>query len=1187
MRLKELRIKGFKSFANDTRVLFKEQIIGVVGPNGSGKSNIVDAVKWVLGEQKNRDLRADTMIDVIFNGTQTRKKAGMAEVSMVFDNTKNILPTEYKQVEVTRLLYRSGDSEYQLNGTKCRRKDILNLFLDSGIGSNSYAIIQLGMVDDILFDKDNARHKMFEQAAGISKFKVRKRETLLKLKSTEIDLERIKDILHELEINMKSLEKQAKRTKRYYELKEKYKTLSIELAAKSFHHKTDQLSEEKTKLTQEEDAYRSIKNKLTELEAQLEQARAENLEKEQSLSENQKKFNQLSDNLRVKENDKQINEQELNFSQNALRKIELGIEHAQSELNNLRDQLNPLHSDQLQLQSQLDAEMLGFKSIEKRYNEVKSLLASVQGDEASNISILQEYENKVFDLEKKLVVSENDLERTQSLLANLREQLSKNDQEGVELQSRLKEVSAQEDTLKAEIDGIEKRLAEARERMRELDQLIEQKSDELFGISRKLDSKQNEHNLIKDMIDNLEGFPDSAKFLVEKWKNIPLLSNIIDCRPDYRAGLEFYLQSFLNHFVVDNYEEGIAAIQFLNQSQKGKAQFFLLNRIPSYLAPANTRIPGAIPATSVLHVDEKYKPLMQSLLNNVFFVENWQDSYYQLLDDEKMTIIDKGGRFIINRKQMTGGSVGLFEGMKLGREKTLEKLAEDISSLTRQRQTVESSLDELRKERDVLVEEIKAKEENSKNEQLERLTTERVQIETQLSGKTDQLSTINSDITLHSNAISEFKTQIESLRGQNQTARQELDRFRSEREVATGEIDKIMTESQDLSERYNAANILVLKVQNQIETLQQDASFKQERIQRLEETVVNNSNERSSLSEKIAQCKTIAGSLEEELTKLYTEKEAMSQELNLYEQNYFSERSEINELENEAQKKRRELNEKQLYINEFKSDLQNLEFDIQGIRERLSIEFSMDKEEIQTLLQNAKGEEIEEGMEEKVARLKHRLENYGDINPMAVQAFDEIQERFLMIEGQRDDIVNAKASLLETIEEIEASASDKFLNAYNKVNDNFKVVFRSLFTEDDSCELILTDPENPLESKIEIIAKPKGKRPRTLKQLSGGEMTLTATALLFSLYLLKPAPFCIFDEVDAPLDDHNIRKFTNLIREFSTDSQFIIITHNKSTMAAVDTLYGVFMQEKGVSGITEVDFREYEHNEIFQSANVN
>jgi len=987
---------------------------------------------------------------------------------------------------------------------------------------------------------------------------------------------------------MKTLEKQAKRTQRFYELKEKYKELSIHLASSSYSVKSAQHEELKKKVTSEEDIYRDVKNKLLDLESRLEKSRTDNLSKEQTLSESQKVFNKLNDDLRTKENDKQINLQEIQFSESSLKKINSLVSSNTEELNRLKSELEPIKGNYQAKLDEYNLEKKSFEGVEQRYNDSKALLDSLQGDSESQISMLQKYESEVFELEKELVVTENDLARTQAVIANLLLQIGESKSQEAEFTKNLSSIREQEAALENKIAEFEIKATNLREQFKSLEESIAIKSEKLIEINRKLDSKQNEHDLIKSMIDNLEGFPASTKFLVEKWKKTPILSNVIDAAPEFKTSLESYLTPYLNYFIVDKYSEAIEAVNLLSNAQKGKAQFFILEET-SRTGGANTcNIPGAISASQVLDVDSKYKVLLDSLLEGVFFVDQWKDEYYSSIGDG-ITILDKTGKYAINKRQLIGGSVGLFEGKKLGREKALKKLAKEIETLKVEGSTIEKELEGFKEQKKDLNDQLESKENEPVKVELETVRSSRIQMETQLGTKSDFILNLNNQISSNEGLVTGFIDGLGGIKSRREEASSTLAKFKSERDKATGEIDKIIEESQVLTEEYNTANIALIKIQNSVESFDQDIKFKTERISRLNEELESAKLESSQLNETIVACNAKSEELEVELKSLYDTKEGMAKDLSDNEQNYFSERSSINELETDTQKTRRTLNEKQVSINELKSDLQNYKFEITAIRERLSIEFQMEKDEISKLLETAMEteiEEVEEGLELKVSKLKSRLENYGDINPLAVNAYEEVKERFDMIAGQRDDILDAEASLLETIGEIETTASEKFLDAFNKVNGYFSEVFRGLFTEDDEAEIRLEDPENPLDSKIQIIAKPKGKRPTTLKQLSGGERTLTATALLFSLYLLKPAPFCIFDEVDAPLDDSNIQKFVKLIKKFSRESQFVIITHNKSTMAAVDTLYGVYMQEKGVSEVAQVDFREYEHQEIFQTANV-
>ena len=1183
MRLRSLQIKGFKSFANDTILNFDEDVIGVVGPNGSGKSNIVDAIRWVLGEQKGKELRLDKMSDVIFNGTKTRKEAGVAQVALTFDNTKNILPTEYQSVTISRLLYRSGESEYRLNNVPCRLKDIRSLFIDTGIGSNSYAIIALGMVDDILADKDNARRRMFEQASGISKFKTRKRETLNKLKSTSEDLDRIEDLLFEIENNLKMLEKQAKRTKKYFELKEQYRTLSIEYALRSISTLKEQYKEVKAKLTKEEGIYSEIDVKLKKEEAELQSIKGNNLHQEENLSVQQRELNELVNGIRNDENRKSLAIQRMGFKQEEITKIYSANER-------YSDTIKSTDGEIRRIKTLLEGENLKLVEIGKEASEAQEIYETKQKEYNDIRSELDAYSrNKerlsmtIFETEKSLAVTQNQVENVGIELKNTASdikdlQLSTQESESDFISSQKEvETLTQEVSLRKEV--IERKKQEIQSAEAELSGI----KDDLSALYRKRDAISNERDLLKSMIDNHEGYPESIKFLSKKWKNkVPILSDILDVDDQYKAIIEQYLEGFLNYFIVPSRKEAIEAIQLLTDSQKGKANFFLADQFtgqPQQVLPPD----NCIPAVNVVKIDDQYKLILAALLEGVFIHTGSISDIDQKSLEEGVTVLDGSGKVILKAKEIRGGSVGLFEGKKIGRKKNLEKLNKSLLK-------VEKDIDLLKHKLERLTESIKvAKSEDVSTDlqeveqKLARAKENHFQVQYKresTSKRMTQLEASRSTLTEKKNNLEE---RIKAFQLTIETNKKELENLTNGRLFSDSEIDELNHTLNQAREKFNRLNILHIRQQNHVENIQKDINLKNQKRDDLIKDIEQNDDILNKDKKEIEDLSVEINQLEQKLSALYITRDEKKSQLNEAEKDYYSARNFINEKEDEVRKLNRSLNQSQVHINLFKDDYNEIKFKISGVSERLKIEFEI-------ILNDIINDEVDESMpyeelEQKVDRLKTRLANFGEINPMAVTAYDEMKERYDTIQGQREDIVEAKNSLLETIEEIENTATEKYLAAFSEVRENFIKVFRSLFTEDDTCDLILLDPENPLDSNIEIIAKPKGKKPKSLNQLSGGEKTLTATALLFALYLLKPAPFCIFDEVDAPLDDANIQKFNKIIQKFSSESQFIIVTHNKSTMAAVDVLYGVYMQEQGVSGVTPVDFRNYDHQPIIQAVN--
>jgi chromosome segregation protein len=507
MRLQSLEIKGFKSFANETKINFGQDVIGIVGPNGSGKSNIVDAIRWVLGEQKSRELRLDQMSSVIFNGTKKRKQGGVAQVSLTFDNTRNLLPTEYQSVTITRLLYRTGESEYRLNGVPCRLKDITSLFLDTGIGSNSYAIIALGMVDDILADKDDSRRKMFEQAAGVSKYKVRKRQTLNKLKSTTEDLDRIEDLLFEIDSNLSSLEKQAKRAAKYFELKDRYKKLSVELAILKVASLKVKQNELKSTLAKEEDKYREYDIVTRKLEARLEQERKANVDKEKALSDSQRELNSLIGNIRGMENDKRMLEQKQQFLEQNMQKSNHDIQAAsgritqlETDLEHYRSELNLAKREEARLEEELEKAEVNLKKVQDSHGSIKAELDEV-------VDSQQEAERALFSLEKQKAVNLNEIDNYQRLIEQNRLDIEVRVEEVNTLKAKIEAINKEEEGKKITLENLEKAEEGRLENIHLAEEELENLQKTMTRVNRELDAKRNEFKLTQSMIENLEGFP--------------------------------------------------------------------------------------------------------------------------------------------------------------------------------------------------------------------------------------------------------------------------------------------------------------------------------------------------------------------------------------------------------------------------------------------------------------------------------------------------------------------------------------------------------------------------------------------------------------------------------------------------------------------------------------------------------
>ena len=838
MKLSKIEIKGFKSFGDKTIINFNDGVTGVVGPNGCGKSNVVDAIRWVLGEQKTTLLRSDKMENIIFNGSKSRKKLNLAEVSITFDNTKNLIPTEYSNVSITRKYFRSGESEYFLNDIKCRLKDITNLFLDTGITSNNYAIIELSMVDNILNDKDNSRMKLFEEASGISKFKKRKKETLNKIDYTDKDLERVDDLIHEIEKNLRSLKRQSEQTKKFYELKDKYKKLSINLAIKTTEEKTIRLNKLKTDLKKIEVNDVKLSSGIAKKNANLESLKSSLISFEKELMKKQKVVNDKLERIRKHEENKKIKKEKLKF-----------LEIKSDELNK-----------------------------------------KIKLDEESNSRSLFSIES----IKKEILQEENSLQKLSKKLNKTKEEFSK--------------------------------------------------------FEKEIDNKQIKTSSLDEINENFRSINFNLKSIQEKKNQI------------------------------------ISLIQIEEMNKK-----------------------------EIILKLNSFEKKIDEILSNVNFIEK------------------------------------------------------------------------------------------------------------SFSNENKELIKLNKQFT---------------------------------------------KKSKDLSNE----EILFNKIKNKINSLTNELDYKSSTYDYNLKQIKNNKKELLNTKDQIKNSKNITSDKDNLLIDLYNQKDKLEIELNNYENDYQKTRDEIDKIDAEIKLNRDKKEQNLLLINEHKNEIHDLELDLNSVSERIKVEFELNILDLKLdegVFEN-KSIEIVENI---ILKTKEKIDKIGQINPLALETYNEMKERHEFITKEKNDLLEAKESLLKTITEIDKNATETFLDSFEKIKKYFKDVFRSLFIEDDDCDLILSDHNSPLESSIDILAKPKGKKPISINQLSGGEKTLTATSLLFAIYLLKPAPFCIFDEVDAPLDDNNIDKFNRIIKKFSKDSQFIIVTHNKRTMMNTDIIYGITMPEQGVSKVVPVDLR--------------
>jgi chromosome segregation protein len=1168
VRLKSLEIKGFKSFADRTVLNFDEGITGVIGPNGCGKSNIIDSIRWVIGEHKISNLRSENLESLVFNGSKTRNASGLAEVSLTFENTKNLLPTEFNTVTITRKYYKSGESEYRLNDVACRLKDIHNLFMDTGVSTDSYAIIELGMVDDIIKDKENSRRKMLEQAAGITIYKTRKREAKLKLDATEQDLARIEDLLFEINNQLKSLENQAKKAEKYFEIKKEYKEVSIELAKAALEGFNVTYRDLNHQQQQEVDKRLELEAAIAGEDASLEAEKLSLIEKEKALQQMQHAYNEMLDNVRSKENQKNLSSQRLQYLKETKISLDEFLKKASGQLQGLQESIE---FTTLQIADEQQKLVEVEDKLEQQKEAVEEKRA-IFDDKRSSIDTLRKENQAIqynrFDAEKKVAVADTSIQNIQRTILQLTEEETQRKSQLATLETEKTAKEKELEVKKNELQSLQDHQDRTKEQILQTQNLMEGMRNNLADESRKLDARSNEYDLLKSLVDSMEGYPESVKFLHNNngWnKDAPLLSDLIFVKEEYRAAVENVLDQYLNYYVVNNMQEGLQAIHLLDSNKKGKANFFMLDKFTDLTKsdkPANT-----IAALDVIEIDAKYNKLASHLLGNVFIAE----TEAALENAGSEIILEKTGKYVKGKYAITGGSVGLFEGKKIGRAKNLEKLTEEI---TKQQAVVLALKEAIQTKHNEVV---------SYNDQLKDVAIKQTQQDiNQLSNLVFSLQNKIENLVHQQNNALTRSTDLETQLQQNHDAiadtRNELEKFNSQLDDLADKLQAIESAYASAEQEYNFAgaaynesNINFTKQQSKIASLSSELEFKTKQLHELQLQVETSNTQLNESDEAISKTAAELKDVEELVITLLQNKDAEEKQLNEADQTYYNLRNSLTEKETALRQKQKSKEIIDTLLNEIKDKLTDLKLQLSGMKERLNVEFKVDLDAI--IDEPRTGTDAVEDLKERNERMRKRLENIGEVNPTAIEAYTEMKKRYEFILEQKNDLVNAKDSLMQTIQEVEATANQQFLDTFNKTRENFQKVFKALFTDEDTADMVLVDPENLAETGIDIVAKPKGKRPSSIGQLSGGEKTLTATALLFAIYLIKPAPFCILDEVDAPLDDANVGKFTNMIKQFSENSQFIIVTHNKQTMSAVDVIYGVTMQEPGVSKLVPVDFR--------------
>lgn len=1191
MYLKKLEILGFKSFQQRTVISFNSGLTAIVGPNGCGKTNIVDAIRWSLGEQRSSTLRSDKMENVIFNGTVNKKPMGMAEVSLTIENDKGILPTEYTEVSISRRIFRSGESEYLLNKNLCRLKDITNLFMDTGMGSNAYSVIELKMVETILSNRAEERRTMFEEAAGVNKYKLRRRLTLKKLDEVKADLTRVNDIVSEVEKKVNSLERQAKRADRYNRLSSSLRELELDLADREyalFHQSKSEIKLEKenafsrklnleSELAKLDDLLSDIKTELNKVELSLNQKRTE-------ITNHTEKIYSVERFISVTEERK--------------KSLEKNIEKYKHEIEELNYQLQVVEEE---LKVNGEKVVVAGLMIADKEKEIETVNIQV-GEQKKELELkrasLKVFAEKNLNKFKEIATEENKLLNVTKSLEQTNTGINKLNEKIQTLTGNVAKTVGFLEELLLDKNDVEKKLAEAEDiyllKQKEKDEL-NKKLSELKGkelnIKSVISSVKEKINFLQNLIDNLEGFSKGAKALLENkvWtsgtKN--LLANLGDAEEKFKFAIEAALKNNLNNILVETIDEVKRGIEYLQISNFGKASFYIpgynnngsktfLEKIENFFI--NRKIKKIVResgflgwASDLIKTDERWKPFFEKILHGIAVVENLDTAFELSKRYNSFNFVTLNGDLIHSSGVIEAGSPPKLDDTLFGRKQLLENFKNDVP-------VKESLLSKLFKEIEDIEEEINKIDLKVLSENGRILINDLANVEKQMSQFEYEKNKSIDEIEKARLEIQDLVSVSNRLDNEKELLSKLISELIEQKKEADLERERVEEEFKLIESRYNQVvtrkNFLELEHERLIgekKNLENSISHGRQTLESIKRTSEKRDEDISSANEEISSLIEILSEKIPELDELKYEKKKLENEKEEIDSKFKEIRTNIISLETQQNQYRKEREAAGNEVHSAEMKLNELDFKVENLKGNIFENYSI-------MLELKTFEDLNSfdfsGRHTEVHNLKIQIKNLGPINLLAYSEFEEERSRFEFLNKQRNDLLESEKDLVKTIEEINSTAQRLFMETFEKIRENFIKIFRNLFNQGDEADLKLEENIDPLEGKIEIIAKPKGKRPTSIELLSGGEKTLTAIALLFAIYLVKPSPFCILDEIDAPLDDANIDRFTRILKDFSSSTQFIVVTHNKRTMEACDTLYGVTMQEEGVSKLVSVRFNE-------------
>ncbi|PTX61260.1 condensin subunit Smc [Melghirimyces profundicolus] len=1189
MHLKRVDMVGFKSFADRTELEFPPGVTAVVGPNGSGKSNVTDGIRWVLGEQSAKSLRGSSMQDVIFSGSDDRKPVGYCEVSITFDNTDHQLHLDYGEVTVTRRVYRSGESEYYINKQPCRLKDINELFMDTGIGKDAYSMIGQGRIDEILSTKSEDRRAIFEEAAGIVKYKSRKREAERKLESTEQNLSRIRDLVSELEDQVTPLEKQAEKAKKYKEWRAELTEKEIGLYVHKIETLHQSWQEANRSLQEQTEDQARQSAEVSRREAALEELRWKIERKEEEVESLQGELLRVSEELEKTEGQREVLQERMKNRLEAMERI-------RERIRGLTEEIHRLEEERSRQQERLQTKEQELAQAEEGLKKAEARL-SLDGEETvADLDRLRENLQSLVNEGTRLQSERSYLEEEKQKAAEQMENLTAREEQERRAAQELADRKAGLERELREVEEALNRFAEeyrvgAGERER-LEREIAGTAHTLRQAEQRLDGFRSRREIVKEMEAEHAGFFQGVKEVLKARDRGDreltgvhgAVAQLIRVPERVEAAIETALGGAMQHLVVDNEETGRNGIRFLKVRKAGRATFLPLDVIRERSLPSREReildgLPGVVGiAADLVEVDSVYRKLVKNLLGQVIVARTLEDANVVARQTGyRFRVVSLEGDVVNPGGSMSGGSRQTSRGNLLGRSRQVEELDRKIEEARNEAERAEAAHRKARsrlEELDDRLEEVRRKgEEHRLREQELNGTRRELAAEVRnLESRRKETESLRQRIEKEVQRIQEELDRLEErievvgkeeaeLRRRIHRSQERVEREASEKDEANREVTDWKIKAARLNQEKEYLEADCRRLEQERNRVRQHLDEAREQLTDLESGDTDHREEQRVLNNRAEELRERKTSAQERLAATKKERDGLHSDRGEREQ-------ELRTFRGELKKKEEALHQQEVKVNRMDVELNHL---LEKLAEEYEISYELARDRY------GKPEDPSRA-EREVRSLRGKIASLGEVNLGAIEEHNRLSTRLEFLRSQQDDLMEARESLEEVIRNIESEMSNRFQATFQAIREEFHDVFAKMFGGG-RADLQLTEPDNLLETGIEITAQPPGKKPQSLGLLSGGERALAAIALLFAVLRYKPVPFCVLDEVDAALDEANLSRFTRYLREFSRKTQFIIITHRKRTMEGADVMYGVTMEQAGVSKIVSVRLEEFSEEE--------